>query len=767
MASSPSGISSQGEKQKLTYASLHDQLRKEQELHSEPAMPNSTTAHGSEDEEEAKKLEDRYRWEEDAFSPTEIDEDELRWFLKDAFVRGTDRKPQALDGLSKTIREFEKELASPHQMDTTTIDWVISGLLASDLPSPETRETLRSYKHDKLKLSVIPFVLNMEMRNLYDWSWGDSVLVDHRRNADGTYTVFLDEGVLQAMLLQYIGVKWSVFFKKAFRSFQCAPGGPWLDHDHAISRYDKRRREYFCGACETEGSVQHMRDSMYREHVFVTRLMDHETQGLEAKQSDNAEGSCPIEANERRQTLLQILAAEVTMSEGQHKIMRILCSSFDRWDRLIPHATIRHVLSFLGVSQKWLDFFLKFLEVPVRFPGDPVDTVTRTCRRGMPCSHVLSDVLGEAVLFCLDVSVTQRTGGGLMYRLYNDMWFWSSEANLIKRVWATIQIFAAVTGARIYDDITGVSNNRNGRVRLYPGLPKQDFKMGFFKMCHESSGLGFDVNAVSRFIRELRKQLRSTKSSILSFVQTWNSYNKTFFSDVAKLVQANGRPKDFWIAYRALFDRDVFIDGLGDNDERDLISYLRAVLRQRYGIVDIPNAFFFFPSELGGLELMSGLIPIREMWDSTREKTLALFEEFREAELKAYHQPKPTEARDHMERSQRVVITRKDPFFSFEEYTRWREQLRYGFDGELADLYRGLLGPSLTEGSYYDKTGLKDVLAASSDDDEVLRAIKDGNCPGIGLYWKRIVDHYGPKVMEQFGTLTLTDVAIEIATEEE
>ncbi|KAK7917460.1 hypothetical protein PG985_011068 [Apiospora marii] len=728
MASSPSSISSQGEKRQLTYASLHDQLRKEQEPHPAPVVSNTTTAAGgSEDSEEAKKLEDSHRWEEDAFSPTEIDEDELRRFLEDAFVRGADyriwkQKKQAMKLLSDSIKDFEQELTAPDQFDPATLDWVISGLLASDLPSEEKRETLLCWKHSKYTIVVIAY-----------------------------------GGLVHAIFLHYIGVKWSVFFKKAFSSF-CAPGGPWLGPGRTIPARDKLRREYFCGTYEPRGSVQDIRNSMHHEKFFVSRLMDHETQGLGTKQRNKAGGSRSIELNERRETLLQILAAEVTMSEGQSKTMVMHCSSFDRWDRLLPHAIICHVLSFFGVSQMWLDFFLKFLEVPVRFHSDPVDTVTRTCRRGMPYSHVLSDVFGEAVLFCLDMGVNQETGGDLLYRLYNNMWFWSSN-DRVQGAWATIQNFAAVTGARIHEEDTGLSDI--WARRSY----EQDFKIGFFKKCPVSLGLGFDPGAISKFTSELRGQLQSRNHSMLSFVQTWNSYNTVFISEVAKVVKASGRPKDLYIPYVVLFD-ELSRNGFCDNDERSFVGYLRAIFRQRFDVVHIPDAFSFFPSELGGLELVLGLIPFAQLRHSKRESTLALFDKFREAELKAYGQPKPGKARDRIQRPLRVQITRENPFFSYEEYAHWREDLRYGFDGELADLYRGLLGPSLTEGSYYDKTGLTEFLAASKDDGEVLQAIQDGEFPGIGLYWKGIIEHYGPKVMDRFGTIRLGDVVVEVTTHE-
>jgi len=47
-------------------------------------------------------------------------------------------------------------------------------------------------------------------------------------------------------------------------------------------------------------------------------------------------------------------------------------------------------------------------------------------------SHVLSDTLGEAVLFCLDFAVNQRTKGRNIYRFHDDLWFWGKASFPVK-----------------------------------------------------------------------------------------------------------------------------------------------------------------------------------------------------------------------------------------------------------------------------------------------------------------------------------------------
>ena len=53
------------------------------------------------------------------------------------------------------------------------------------------------------------------------------------------------------------------------------------------------------------------------------------------------------------------------------------------------------------------------------FSHDGSDAEVRKRQRGIPMSHILSDALGEAVLFCLDFAVNQRTKGANIYRFHD------------------------------------------------------------------------------------------------------------------------------------------------------------------------------------------------------------------------------------------------------------------------------------------------------------------------------------------------------------
>jgi len=111
-------------------------------------------------------------------------------------------------------------MAAPNQFNETTLTWVINSLLASDLLTDERREVLRNFVGDKIFLAVVAGVLNKKLAALSTWSWGGGAAPEQQRKIMGVYDVRVHEDVLQAIFLEYIGVKWSVMLKGAFREYQ-------------------------------------------------------------------------------------------------------------------------------------------------------------------------------------------------------------------------------------------------------------------------------------------------------------------------------------------------------------------------------------------------------------------------------------------------------------------------------------------------------------------------------------------------------------------
>lgn len=146
---------------------------------------------------------------------------------------------------------------------------------------------------------------------------------------------------------------------------------------------------------------------------------------------------------EAKQQLLHIVATEIVVNTRLHGELTCFRSNFESWNPLLPHETILAVLEFFGVGAKWRTFFETFLQAPLKFADEGGASSPRLRRRDTPGSHALSDVFGEVVLACLDFSVNQATGGEMMYRLYDDIWFWSKDYGECVKAWDCVRDFAA------------------------------------------------------------------------------------------------------------------------------------------------------------------------------------------------------------------------------------------------------------------------------------------------------------------------------------
>ncbi|RYP48508.1 hypothetical protein DL769_011194 [Monosporascus sp. CRB-8-3] len=874
---------------KFQYASLYAQLVTEwlAAEKSDQNVPEDTAlTEGSEDAASAMKRDSRAEWERMVFEPAQVDEDYLRAYLDKTFGLQDPEahKKKALRDLRMRVAAFESKLSAPNQFDNATLQWVADGLASSTLLTDEKREVLKDFKNNPIILSEIADVLNMRIAALDSWTWGDDrgVPLEQQRRLSGIYNIVMHEDLLQALFLEYVGVKWSVFLKSALREF-CDASGSCKAGGRDIPKTDLMRRQYYLGKQSTEGSVQWLRNTIYRSHYFLSHLKDSETQRNEASlgeeeaeyqaapapaamqdhmrqqqqmvqmaygqqvqmlparpsiqtnfaskdtaypikhrhKGDNDEdedddldappgSSARKSPMEDKQRLLRLLATEVAISTKLYGGITAFHSVFDSWNSLLPHETVLAVLDFLGVSETWLGFFARFLRAPLRFLEDDDDDEQqqqqpRTRRRGTPASHALSDVFGEAVLFCLDLAVNRATDGGeVLWRAQHDFWFWSRDHGAAVRAWGAVSEFAAVTGTRVAAAKTGsvrirpedqpepmVRDGEDDADRsLRPVLPEGDVRWGFLRLSPRTGHFEIDQDMVDRHIADLRGQLRDKRrKGVIAFVQAWNTYADTFFTanfgkpaycfgreHVCQMLETHNRIQQELFSPPSpsssssppsLLDREFTVEG-SSIIVNSVVDYLKATLEQRFGIRDVPDAYLFFPMELGGLDLRSPFVSILQAHDRVRPgDPEAAVERFLEAEREAY-------ARHKAAFESRVPVSHprggtrwepsgpdRDTFMGFEEYTRHREAFYHGLEGTMNAMYRSLLRAPRGR-------GIRECPPSVARGVEGLQ-LRGPGFPGGGLggfnprweamepYWKWVAALYGPEAMERFGGLHIAE----------
>ena len=94
-------------------------------------------------------------------------------------------------------------------------------------------------------------VLNIEIDGLDSWNWGDEAIpLEIRRALNGKYRVYMDEEIMQALLLHFIGIKWAVHIKAVFTTF--FHSGAWKHSTRkSLDASARRRRRDYCVETET------------------------------------------------------------------------------------------------------------------------------------------------------------------------------------------------------------------------------------------------------------------------------------------------------------------------------------------------------------------------------------------------------------------------------------------------------------------------------------------------------------------------------------
>ncbi|RBR27087.1 uncharacterized protein FIESC28_00159 [Fusarium coffeatum] len=243
-----------------------------------------------EDLGEQAKLQSKIDWENTVFESAQVDTTAITRYLDNLFGIGigTHEKKTitgCLQRLRQVVSGFEGLISTPNQFTVASLKWVIAGLHSSDLLSNEKREVLKDFETNDMILKEIADVLNMRINALDTWTWNSEspVPLEMNRKISGIYNIHMHEDLLQAIFLQYIGVKWSVMFKRAFKAFR---NGAWNSMRQNIPHEEKRRLGYYLGPLSSEPSLQSSREEVNRESYFMAQLMNYEYEVLNSAEGE-------------------------------------------------------------------------------------------------------------------------------------------------------------------------------------------------------------------------------------------------------------------------------------------------------------------------------------------------------------------------------------------------------------------------------------------------------------------------------------------------
>jgi hypothetical protein len=716
----------------------------------------------------------REKFEAVVFNPLETDRIAIHDYLENLFDGDDGAKDLVLlrDQVEDLGEDYSGALGGSRPFNDRVLRWCLKGLLANELLSDEKKATLQDIQMDEVARAEICDVLNMKWADIQNWNWeaqDEGIAIEPRRQLNGKYRIMMDEDVLEAIFLHYIGIRWSVNMKSILLNL-VKSGRVWK-RNTSVPQEDLDRRHYYLGDkrfCQENGpKVELERQTFYQNDFCLSQLPTTEYEGAGGYDDDEVYDDDDFSRKSPkviRQQLLRQLATELLLLRALDGAAAIVQSDFQWFGTALPHSTIVAVLRFVGVPEGWITFFTKFLEAPLNMgpvSDDPSAAhPVRIRKRGVPMAHALEKFFGELVLFFLDLTVNKE-GGTLLYRFHDDLWICGAPEQCAKG-WQRMVQFAEIVGLQFNPAKTGsvyLSSNPSTRnPEIVSLLPTGAVSVGFLTLDPLTGDWVIDQDEVSRHITQLQKQL-SNCSSILSWVQTWNSCIGRFFSHTFG-EPANCFGKQHVDSILSTYQRmqRILFNGQ-DGNGKTLVSHLKGLIASHFGITDIPDAFIFLPESLGGLGVRNPFISSFLVRDNVYEKPSKRLDDFFEDEKESYEEArKEFEARTSQERRAlfRSIYMDKygilntpesefesqkplDAFMSFGEFTKFREAQ----STSLCRAYHDLMRVPHNTHMVYSK--------------EVQERLKYSGLAKADEEIKWLLQYYAKELEEKCGELTVVD----------
>lgn len=586
----------------------------------------------------------------------------------------------------------------------------------------------------------------------------------------------MDEDVLQAILIHYVGIKCCVYLKTALRNFTNMGLWKW-DSGAKPTAAEDDRYSYFTQS--RRGSRRMVTDERKQrfEKFFFTSQLPNDVHSIGFAGYDNDDQHNDYESSEGvrrkkniKQLMLQTVASEVLVRQTVDGEVAVLQTDLEWFATGLSHSTIFTVMRFFGFTEAVIEFYRKVLQAPLNVQSSPDSPASargpRTRVRGVPMAHAPEKLIGEMVLFTMDLAANQPDGV-LLHRLHDDIWMCAKPEHCA-RAWTAMNECAKVLGLNFNKQKTGsvylTDEKTTKNQKVASVLPEGEVKVGHLRLDPVSTKWEIDQPQVQEHVKQLHKQLAGCKS-VLQWVQTWNSCIGRFFSHTfgePAFCFGIDHVERILDTYHQMQKTLFSGDDKGPESAGGVVGHIKAMINKRFGVSNVPDAFIYLPESFGGLGLRNPFIPLLEVRElleaSPPEKTIERFfsrERGDYERLKNNFEVTPHEQRidllnkmltwtsyDKKSILDLITVDEMDDFFSYEEYTKYRETS----SRPLRDMYvelcevPGTRGPGLDT----DVVGAIDTILKGSDDPKAREAT-----------WA--LQMYGNGLRRDYGGLRLVD----------
>lgn len=583
------------------------------------------------------------KFEKETFATGDTSAEEVKAYLSGLLDDEGDSS--GLEELRDKLQTFETELQSDGlEMDQDFLMWCILDLLKNRLISEERKKTLEAYLQSPIALRELVSVLNIKpVRNFAYKDAEKGLPVAALQNAEGQYSIIVEEGVIDSLFLHALGMRWAMKLKSFFKQFKLhSTAFTYPD----LSKEETDVRSYFLHRDPGELPPPNAPCSIWppdfppvpmppppamppgmgtgmpppppppppavmvipsrnRDKVKIKRKscylpppppppppgwgsvaharLDNYTGAFFMSRLPTEIGSTPNirPAEEVQASLIKTLAVERRLRNRLDGQAHAGSAHFKSLASSLPHQAILTVLKFLGFGQSSLDVFGGFLSAKLNIGPVGRDAPDRVLprARGVPDGHALELVFVETVMFFLELAVHKKTKS-LLYRLKDSCYFVGNDEEY-KLYRYEVRKFANIMGLEVeMEDTQSI------------GLLSLD--------------TGIDSNQVITYAHRVKKQLQSCKS-VLEWVGLWNNsigtYAAHLFGPLAN-VFGKAHQEEVKKAYSVIYD--IIFEG------GSLTAHIERLLTTS-GRTDPPvsiDALIYLPQAYGGLGVENPFITL-------------------------------------------------------------------------------------------------------------------------------------------------------------
>lgn len=174
--------------------------------------------------------------------------------------------------------------------------------------------------------------------------------VEPRRQLNGKYRIMMDEDILQAIFIHYIGITWSVLVKKTLRDV-IRYTSVWK-HNIDISQEESDKRRFYLREHRSDrfSNVKKNRQETYRCDFFLSQVPSSVYEGAGGYDDDetDAPGKSPKQI---KQQLLRQLATGVLIQKSLDGEVAAVQSDFQWFATSISHSILHAVMEFVGIPE--------------------------------------------------------------------------------------------------------------------------------------------------------------------------------------------------------------------------------------------------------------------------------------------------------------------------------------------------------------------------------------------------------------------------------